>query len=39
VLEDQAAQVAEFLPSLQQMVERDAPELLHELQDALGSED
>ena len=39
VLEDQAARVAEFLPSLQQMVECDAPELLHELQDALGSED
>jgi hypothetical protein len=39
VLEDQAAQVAEFLPSLQRMVERDAPELLNELRDALGSKD
>jgi hypothetical protein len=39
VLEDQEATVAEFLPSLQQMVEREAPELLNHLQDALGSED
>jgi len=36
VLEGQSAQVAEFLPSLQRMVERHAPELLTELQDALG---
>lgn len=36
VLEAQSARVGEFLPSLQQMVERDAPELLNELQDALG---
>lgn len=39
VLEEQEATVAEFLPSLQQMVEREAPELLNHLQDALGSED
>jgi len=39
VLDDQVDRVAEFLPSLQRMVERDAPELLHELQDALGSGD
>jgi hypothetical protein len=38
VLEDQSARVAEFIPSLQQMVERAAPELLHEVQDALGSQ-
>ena len=37
--EDQAAQVAAFLPHLQRMVERDAPELLQGLQDALGSQD
>lgn len=37
--EDQAPRVAEFLPALQQVVEREAPELLHALQDALGSED
>jgi len=39
VLDTQSAQIAEFLPSLQQMVERDAAELLTGLQDALGSED
>jgi len=39
VLDEQSAPVAEFLPSLRQMVERNAPELLIELQDALGSED
>jgi len=39
VLEDQMAQVEEFLPSLQRLVERDALELLNELQDALGSKD
>jgi len=39
VLEHQSAQVADFLPSLQRMVERDAPELLNQLQDALGSKD
>jgi hypothetical protein len=39
VLEEQSSLVAEFLPSLQEMVERDAPELLNGLQDALGSED
>ncbi len=39
VLDDQLAQVAEFLPSLQQMVERDAPELLSELRGALSLED
>ncbi len=36
VLEDQSAQIAEFLPSLRQMVESSAPELLDGLQDALG---
>ena len=36
LLEDQSAQVAEFLPSLQVMVEHDAPELLNELRDTLG---
>ena len=39
LLQDQSAQVAEFLPSLRQMVERSAPELLNGLQDALGLED
>jgi len=39
VLEEQSCLVLEFLPSLQEMVERGAPELLNELQDALGSED
>jgi acyl carrier protein phosphodiesterase len=39
VLDDQFDRIAEFLPSLQQMVERNAAELLHELQDALGSRD
>jgi hypothetical protein len=38
VLEEQSAPVAEYLPSLQQLVERDAAELLHELRDTLGSE-
>lgn len=36
VLEDEAAFVAEFLPSLQRMVERDTLELLNGLRDALG---
>jgi len=36
VQDEQAAPVAKYLPSLQQMVERCAPELLNELQDALG---
>lgn len=39
VKEEQAAPVAQYLPSLQQMVERRAPELLHELRDALGLAD
>ena len=39
VFDDQSARVAEFLPSLQQIVERDAPELLTELRDALGLRD
>jgi len=39
VLEEQSAPVAEYLPSLQQIVESDAAELLNELQDALGSKD
>ena len=39
LLEDQTARVAEFLPSLQQMVEHDAPELLNELRETLGSGD
>jgi acyl carrier protein phosphodiesterase len=36
VLEDEATQVEAFLPRLQRMVEGHAPELLTELQDALG---
>ncbi len=36
VLEEECAQVAEFLPSLKALVEADAPELLHRVQDALG---
>ena len=36
LLADQSAQVGEFLPSLQVMVEHDAPELLNELRDTLG---
>lgn len=36
---DQADPVAKYLPSLQQMVEHRAPELLNELQDALGLAD
>ena len=36
VQEDEAARVADYLPSLQRMVEQRAPELLKELQDALG---
>ena len=39
VPEEQSDRVAQFIPSLQQMVERAAPELLHEVQDALGSQD
>ncbi|MGB8329585.1 MAG: hypothetical protein WCE62_05610 [Polyangiales bacterium] len=39
VLDDQFDRVAEFLPSLRTMVEHEAPELLHELRDALGSGD
>ena len=36
LLEEQSARVGAFLPFLQQMVERTAPELLNGLQDALG---
>jgi hypothetical protein len=36
--EEESALVGKFLPSLQQMVEGRAPELLHELRDALGLE-
>jgi hypothetical protein len=36
VPEEESTLVAKFLPSLQQMVEGKAPELLHELRDALG---
>jgi hypothetical protein len=36
LLEDQSEQVADYLPSLQRVVEQRAPELLKELQDALG---
>jgi len=36
VLEDESAQVEEFLPRLQRMVERHAPELLTELRNTLG---
>lgn len=39
VLEDESAQVRQFLPRLQRMVERHAPELLTELQDTLGLKD
>jgi acyl carrier protein phosphodiesterase len=39
VLEEQVAPIAEYLPSLQQMVEHHAAELLNELQDTLGSKD
>lgn len=39
VLEEQSAPIAEYLPSLQRMVERHAAELLNELHDALGSKD
>jgi len=35
VLEDQSAQVLEFLPPFQQMVEFHAPELLHQVRDGL----
>ncbi len=38
VPEDQAAEVAAFLPSLRDLVEQGAPELLHELRVALGSD-
>ena len=38
VAQEQSAQVAEFLPSLQQTVEHAAPELLNGLRDALGLE-
>ncbi len=36
LLEEQSEQVADYLPSLQRLVEQRAPELLKELQDALG---
>lgn len=36
VQEDQAARVADYLPSLQRIVEEGARELLNELQEALG---
>jgi len=36
LLDDQSEQVADYLPSLQRLVEQCAPELLKELQDALG---
>ena len=39
VLESESAQVRQFLPRLQRMVERHAPELLTELQDTLGLKD
>jgi len=39
VLDEHAPLIEEFLPSLQERVERGAPELLNELQDALVSED
>lgn len=39
VLEDESSQVRQFLPRLQRMVERHAPELLTELQDTLGLKD
>jgi hypothetical protein len=39
VLQDQSARVAEHLPSLQQVVERTAAELLNELRDALDFKD
>lgn len=36
VLDAESVRVAEFLPSLQERVEQGAPELLHQVQDALG---
>ena len=36
VLDEESARVAGFLPLLQERVEKDAPELLHQVQDALG---
>jgi len=39
VLESESAQVRQFLPRLQRMVEGHAPELLTELQDTLGLKD
>jgi acyl carrier protein phosphodiesterase len=36
LLEEQSAEVANYLPALQRLVEQRAPELLKELQDALG---
>jgi hypothetical protein len=36
VPEEESALIARFLPSLQQMVEEQASELLDELRDALG---
>lgn len=39
VLDEESARVAEFLPLLRERVEKDAPELLHQVQDALGLRD
>jgi len=39
LLQEQSDPVAKYLPSLQEMVERDAAELLNELRDTLGSGD
>mgnify|MGYP001826555125 FL=1 len=39
VLDEESARVADFLPFLQERVEKDAPELLHRVQDALGLRD
>ena len=36
LLDDQSEQVAQYLPSLQRLVEQRAPEMLKDLQDALG---
>jgi len=36
LVDEEREQVSDFLPSFQRMVERDAPQLLHQLRDALG---
>jgi hypothetical protein len=36
ILPDQSSRIAEYLPDLRGLVEADAPELLHEVQNALG---